>query len=188
MAEPDSALTALKQIIQEFAAFVTDRNSVSEADTRVKLIDRVLVQVLGWPEEAITREEHVVSGFIDYSLVVQTRRYVAVEAKKEGVAFKFPETSSKALKLSGALLTDKAISKAISQVRGYCDDVGIRYAIATNGNAWIVFRAIREDLPWREGYARIFPTLQYIESNFTEFWNLLSFIYRKNKNQFQTCI
>lgn len=175
MPDPDSALIALKQVIQEFAAFVAGRGSVSEADTRVKLIDRVLVQVLGWPEEVITREEHVESGFIDYSLVVQTRRYVAVEAKKGGVAFAFPETSSKTLKLSGPLLTDRAISNAITQVRGYCDDAGIRYAIATNGNAWIVFRAIREDLPWRQGNARIFPTLQYIETNFTDFWNLLSF-------------
>ena len=121
MANPDSALSALKTVIQEFAEFVAGKGSVSEADTRVKLIDRVLVQVLGWPEEAITREEHVDSGFIDYSLVVQSRRYVAVEAKKEGVAFTFPETSSKTLKLSGPLLTDKAIKDAITQVRGYCD-------------------------------------------------------------------
>jgi hypothetical protein len=175
VADPDSALTALKHIIEEFAAFVADRGSASEADTRVKLIDRVLVQVLGWPEEVITREEHVNSGFIDYSLVIQTRRYVAVEAKKEGVAFTFPETSSKTLKLSGPLLTDKAISNAIKQVRAYCDDGGIRYAIATNGTAWIVFRAIREDMSWRDGSARIFPSLLYIENNFTDFWNLLSF-------------
>jgi hypothetical protein len=39
----------------------------------------------------------------------------------------------------------------------------------------MVFRAIREDVPWREGNARIFPTAQYIEEHFTEFWNLLSF-------------
>ncbi len=61
------------------------------------------------------------------------------------------------------------------QVRGYCDDAGIRYAIATNGYAWLVFRAIREDVAWRDGSARIFPTLEYVEKNFTEFWNLLSF-------------
>jgi hypothetical protein len=37
MADPDFALNALKQIIQEFSAFVADKCSVSEADTRVKL-------------------------------------------------------------------------------------------------------------------------------------------------------
>jgi len=131
--------------------------------------------VCGWPENAIAREEHVDSGFIDYSLSVRGRRYVAVEAKKEGAAFTFPETTAKTLKLSGTLMTNKAIKEALEQVRQYCDDAGIRYAIATNGYAWIIFRAIREDLPWREGNARIFPSPEYIEKNFTEFWNLLSF-------------
>ena len=175
MTNPDSALSLLKQIIQEFAPFVAERGSVSEADTRVKLIDKILLQVCGWPENAIAREEHVDSGRIDYSLVVQARRYIAIEAKREGIAFTFPETSSRTLKLSGSLLTDKEIQKAIVQVRGYCDDAGIRYAIATNGYAWIVFRAIREDVPWRDGNARIFPSLDYIRDNFTDFWNLLSF-------------
>jgi len=175
MIEPDVALDALKDIIKEFETFVENRGSVSEADTRVKLIDRILVEVCGWPEEAIAREEHVESGFIDYSLSIQTRRYVAVEAKREGVAFTFPETSARSLKISGSILTDPTIKKALIQVRQYCDDSGIRYAIATNGYAWIVFRAIREDMPWRDGTARIFPTLEYIASNFTHFYNLLSF-------------
>ena len=47
--------------------------------------------------------------------------------------------------------------------------------MATNGYAWIIFRAIREDIPWREGTARVFPSLEYICEHFTDFWNLLSF-------------
>jgi len=133
------------------------------------------VQVCGWPEVAISREDHVESGFIDYVLKVQNRPYVSVEAKREGITFTFPQTSSRTLKLSGSLLSDEAIKDVIGQVRGYCDDAGIRYAIATNGYAWIIFRAIREDMPWRNGSARIFPTLEHIEENFTEFWNLLSY-------------
>lgn len=175
MADPDAALAALKRIAEEFTAFLVGKGAVSEADTRANLIDKILTQVCAWPEDAISREEHVDRGYIDYSLVAQKRRYVAVEAKKKGVSFTFPATTHKNLKLSGALSTDRAIAEAIGQVRGYCDDAGIRYAIATNGYAWIVFRAIREDIPWREGNARVFPTLEYIESHFTEFWNLLSF-------------
>jgi hypothetical protein len=171
----DLALDVLRGVIREFAAFVSAEGAASEADTRAKLIDKVLIQVCGWPEDSVKREERVDRGLIDYTLSLQGRRYLAVEAKKEGVSFKFPQTSAKSLKLSGALLTDKPIAEAILQVRGYCDDGAIRYAIATNGYAWIVFRAIREDTPWREGHARIFQSLEYIESHFTEFWNLLSF-------------
>jgi hypothetical protein len=175
MVDPDSAVASLKQIAEEFETFFVNKGAVSEADTRANLIDKILTQVCAWPESAIRREEHVDRGYIDYSLVAQTRRYVAVEAKKQDVAFTLPATTHKTLKLSGSICTDKAVAEAINQVRGYCDDAGIRYAVATNGYAWIVFRAIREDIPWREGHARVFPSLEYIESHFTEFWNLLSF-------------
>jgi hypothetical protein len=175
MLHPDQAFESLKRVNEEFKVFLQGKGSASEADTRANLIDKILVQVLDWPEAAIAREEHVDRGYIDYSLRIQSRRYVAVEAKKGGVAFTFPTSEHRSLKLSGTLLTDKQISAAINQVRGYCDDAGIRYAVATNGYAWIVFRAIREDMPWREGSARIFPSADYIEGHFTEFWNLLSF-------------
>jgi hypothetical protein len=155
VAEPDTALDALRGIIQEFRTFVAGRGSVSESDTRAKLVDRILVQVCGWPEDAMAREEHVDSGFI--------------------AAFTFPETTAKTLKIGGSLITNKPIKEALEQVRQYCDDAAIRYAVATNGYAWIIFRAIREDIPWRDGSARIFPSPEYIENNFTEFWNLLSF-------------
>jgi hypothetical protein len=79
VASPDLALDALRKIAQDFATFLAGKGSVSEADTRANLIDKVLIQVLGWPESAVTREEHVDRGRIDYSLYLQTRRYVAVE-------------------------------------------------------------------------------------------------------------
>jgi hypothetical protein len=175
MGDPDSALAQLKRVRQDFAAFCAGRGTVSEADTRAKLIDKVLTEVCFWPEGSVAREERVDSGLIDYSLVVRGRRFVAVEAKREGVSFALPEPTHKSLKLSGTVLTDRHIAEAITQVRGYCDDAGIRYAVATNGYAWMIFRAIREDMPWRDGHARIFPSLEYIESHFTEFWNLISY-------------
>jgi hypothetical protein len=124
MSNPDSSLETLRQIDKEFAS-IRAKGELSEADTRVKLIDRILTQVCGWPEAAIRREDHVKRGYIDYSLTVQARHFVAVEAKREGVSFTFPHTSSKTLKLSGSLLSDKNVSEAILQVRGYCDDGGI---------------------------------------------------------------
>ena len=176
MLDADAALDQLRIISSEFASFRAERGRVGETDTRVKIIDRILTQVLCWPESSLSREEHVDSGFIDYVLTVQGRRYLAVEAKREGVAFVLPTTSSthKALRISGTLTTEPAIKAAVEQVRAYCDDGGIRYAIATNGYSWVVFRAIREDKPWREGLARVFPSLDYICEHFTEFWNLLS--------------
>jgi hypothetical protein len=176
MSNADQAIESLRQIKSEFSAFCNVHGAVSEADTRSKVIDRILKEVCFWPEAAITREDHVSSGYVDYSLFISGKRFVVVEAKREGLPFVFPQgMHHRTLKISGTILTKSEIRDAILQVRSYCDDTGTRYAVATNGYAWIVFRAIREDMPWREGSARIFPTLEYIEANFTDFWNLLSY-------------
>ena len=79
------------------------------------------------------------------------------------------------LKLSGPVLSAAAVNEAVVQVRDYCSEQGIRFAIATNGYAWIVFRAMREDMPWRDGQAVIFASLEQIEQQFTDFWNVLAY-------------
>ncbi|MBI2979522.1 MAG: hypothetical protein HYY41_01630, partial [Chloroflexi bacterium] len=159
----DDALSNLKQIKDDFREFCELKGASSEADTRAKLIDKVLTQVLGWPEQVIQRERHVNEGFLDYELEVRHKSLVTIEAKKAGVPFVIPvqERVVRSLKLNGAILTIAPIAEAISQVRKYCDDAGIRYAVATNGCAWIIFRAIREDMGWRDGNALVFPTLDY---------------------------
>jgi hypothetical protein len=185
MTNSESALVALRKIKSDFTEFCNQHGKVSEADTRAQVIDRVLENVLGWPSVAIERERYVRRGpggekeraFIDYGLQVNSKTLLIVEAKKEGVTFEFPrDIAGKAPKLSGTLLSTKGeLKNAISQVREYCDETGVRFAIATNGYAWIVFRAVRDDIPWKEGHARVFPSLDYIESHFPEFWNLLSY-------------
>ncbi len=173
---PDDAIEALRSIRDEFAAFCASRGRASEADTRAKVIDRVLREVLGWPDVDLSREDRVADGWLDYSLRVRTRPFVTVEAKREGITFELPgETKPKTLKLSGTLLTDLHVRDAVLQVHSYCVEIGSRYAIATNGYAWVVFRAIREDLPWREGSARVFYSIDSILENFTSYWNLLSY-------------
>jgi len=62
MPDPDLGIDALRAIKEQFSLFCANRGKVSEADTRVKVIDRILKEVLGWPEEAISREDHVESG------------------------------------------------------------------------------------------------------------------------------
>ena len=175
MVTSDAAIARLRQLKWEFREFCKTTGAVSESDTRAKLIDEILRSVLGWPEASITRETHTDTGFIDYCLKIKGRQFVAVEAKREGIAFTCPVQKQRSLKLSGSLLTDKPIREAIAQVRDYCDSNGIRYAIATNGYAWILFRAITDGTPWKSGNALVFRSLDHIEENFTQFWNLLCY-------------
>ena len=133
MNDPDKALEVFKQIVANFAIFCKARGGASETDTRVKVIDAILKNVLGWPEASISREDHVNTGFIDYTLFLHDQPYVAVEAKKEGIAFTIPhKLEERRYTLNGALVTDKKIKKAVDQVRDYCDEseVPIKYAIA----------------------------------------------------------
>jgi hypothetical protein len=177
MNDPDAALKALREISLEFEEFCTSEGAASEADTRAKVIDRVLREVLGWPERAIKRETRVPeTGYTDYVLSIRARRYITVEAKREGQAFVLPGRGKRRhVQISGTLLTQKPIKDAVDKVRAYCTEEGIRYALATNGYSWILFRAIREDIPWRTGQAVVYASLKDIENNFTHFWNLLSY-------------
>jgi hypothetical protein len=174
--DADLALERLAEIIKEFILFVESKGKASEADTRVKFIDRIIKEVCMWPESEISRENHVESGYTDYQIKVRNTPLVVVEAKREGMSFELPKgLASRSPKLNGAILTVPDVKNAINQVRQYCDDQGIKFAIATNGYTWIIFRAIRDDMPWKEGRARVFPSISYIEEHFVEFWNLLSY-------------
>lgn len=57
MNKPDLALEKLEQIYNDFGSFCRKRGAVSESDTRHKIIDRILTDVLGWPYDGIKDEE-----------------------------------------------------------------------------------------------------------------------------------
>ena len=89
--------------------------------------------------------------------------------------FPYHKQPKRRLKISGALTTDKMVSDAINQVQKYCSDTGTRYGVATNGFGFIIFRAIVDGAAWKDGKAIIFHDYNDVVSNFTEFWNLLSY-------------
>lgn len=64
--------------------------NLSEADTRGKIIDEILKNVLSWSESDITRETRVDGGYIDYVLTLDGSPLIVVEAKKSGLYFEIP--------------------------------------------------------------------------------------------------
>ena len=176
MLTPDEALSNISKIFEDFSEFCSKSGKVSEADTRSKIIDRILVEGLGWDEKDISREGPIVRGYFDYCISHNGRNLFVVEAKREGIPFVIPKTlwTKRKFRLNGAIKTNKEIQEAIEQVQHYCVEVACRYAVATNGYSWIVFRALRDDIPWRKGDCIIFPSAGEIKRNFTDFWNLLA--------------
>ena len=179
MSNPDKALDQYNKICSDFTEFLQSHGTASETDTRIKFIDRILKEVLEWPEPAISREDHTDGskvGYTDYQLKIKNKPYIVVEAKREGVAFTLPKSDRRRLKISGALSTSNEVKEAINQVRQYCvDDLIINYAIATNGYTWIIFKTTQGLISWKEATAVVFYSSEDILEKFVDFWNLLSF-------------
>lgn len=151
-------------------------SDANEAETREKVISRILKGVLGWTDEDISWEERCCEDgktqFADYIVRTATTSFI-VEAKRAGAAFSL-STKQKSGKLGG-VLREGEVGEAIRQVRDYCRTKHIPFAVVTNGSAWIVFPAVRTDeVTFEETQARIFRDLSDIQSRFVEFWELLS--------------
>lgn len=171
----ESGLEAIRALRKEVTEESLVTPQTSESDTRAKVITRILTHVLGWPEGAIVREAHSESGYADYILKAP-HPAVVVEAKRSGKHFVLPLSSTRRkYKLSSLRGEPQNVGKAVRQVRAYADDHGIEFACATNGAQWIVFQAITRRGAWSEGNGTVFRSLDDIENNFTEFWNVLSY-------------
>ncbi len=121
MTDSDNGFRILDNIRTEFRDFLKTNGAASETDTRVKLIDRILKEVLGWSESAIKREPHVESGYIDYQLSLRSKQIICVEAKREAIGFTIPTTlqQHKSFALDGTLVTDIAVKTAVQKGKQY---------------------------------------------------------------------
>lgn len=152
-------------------------SEANEAATRLKVVDRVLREVLDWTDNDIDPEEHVSEDgkhtFADY--VLRTANVgVVVETKKVGASFDLPAVKRKE-RLNKTFVSGD-LGDAIVQARDYCRGLGIDFAVVTNGDAWIVFPAQRHDqVPFQDSHALVFPSLQSaLTADFQEFRDLLS--------------
>ena len=148
----------------------------SEADTRCKLIDAILIDCLGWVENDIRREPHLDTGFVDYILTTD-RPALVVEAKRAGDSFSLPidVSSARNFTVGGVLGADPVMKQHFNQAIGYCSAGGIRLAIITNGAQWIAFLGSRIDgKPLAKGNAVAFRSLEDISRRFAFFHSLFS--------------
>ena len=115
----DAAYEAFKHLTREVAGYL---NSVeTEADTRLKIIDRILVEVLHWPLEQLSTEPHTEGGFADYVGHVQERSRMVLEAKRDGRSLGCESRpAATAYKLSGGVFKADAAKEGISQAIRYC--------------------------------------------------------------------
>jgi hypothetical protein len=155
--------------------WLTQKGSIeNEQETRFKLIDRMLTDVLGWKHEDIKTEPHVDSGYVDYLITTEGRNRFVIEAKRANrilVDTRKPEAAN--YNLNSAAL--KSSYDGIAQAQRYCLDCGVTFSALTSGFEWIAFFGARSDgKPPSTGKAIVFPNLESINNSFALFYDLLS--------------
>jgi hypothetical protein len=156
LAPIDVAHTALHKILAEFG--VQAPTDQTESDTRLKLIDRVLTEVLGWSHSQIATERSDHDGRVDYILTAGTEK-VIVEAKRATTTFDLQTTGSArtSFKVSSPILRGGNAGAAMSQAEEYARNRGVALTVATTGLQWILFLASRTDgVRPSDGHAFVF--------------------------------
>ncbi|MBM4036452.1 MAG: hypothetical protein FJ291_32350, partial [Planctomycetes bacterium] len=152
-----------------------DSEDWSEADTRSKFIDTVVIECLGWEEPDIRRERSTDGLRLDYVLSI-AQPIIVVEAKR--ASFVLPVTRAKGrhrVRLGSLLAANPTLHDAIMQVRAYCDQASVAVAALTNGRTYIVFLAVRTDgVRWEDGDALVFPDIFAADFDFTDMFTLLA--------------
>lgn len=163
----------LKAIVELFKDSDKIRN---EAQTRHHIINKIIYDVLDWPEDQVEVEDYEQKTFTDYQL--GKPRQVIIEAKREGRTFEIPAGLSKKniIDISSLLKSNADLKGAIEQVQLYCSTRGTPIAIATNGHQYISFIASNQNgCSPLEGKALVFDSLENMLENFTLVWNMLSY-------------
>jgi energy-coupling factor transporter ATP-binding protein EcfA2 len=146
----------------------------TEQDTRFKVINRILIDVLGWNYSDIKTEPYTESGYIDYLLQLNGRNKFVIEAKKASkLLIDTRSPNYAAYKIGGPAL--KSALDGVDQATKYCVKTGVLFYALTTGFEWIGLSAIRTDGKAPEdGKALVFPSLESISKNFAVFYDLFS--------------
>lgn len=148
-----------------------EHTNLSESDTRSKIIDKIIINVLGWSENDIEREKYTNGGYLDYKLSIAGFRMV-IEAKKSFVKFIFPNEQRHKVKLRTIYSNNEEV---INQIRTYLANEDCSYGMITNGEQFIFSQFINTNgKPWLDNYAIVYDGLQDVKEDFVNFWNNFS--------------
>jgi cold shock CspA family protein len=173
MGNVDLAEKNLKLLLADVRA---DMVSIeSEEDAKVKIINRMFNECLGWSFTQFSCENKHDCGYSDYVMKVGEAPSLVVEAKRLGVLGIDSVIVDKyrSLKISGSSL--KLSMDGIRQAFSYASEAGIPIAVVTDGIRWIVFKTWVQGSSYKEKEAFVFPSLEAVENSFSFFYELLAY-------------
>lgn len=165
-----------KEFFQTMVNEVTPRlNEIkTEQDARFQLINRLLIEVLGWQFADIKTEPHSEAGYADFLLHAKGTPCFVVEAKRTGMTLLDTANPRVATyKVTGPAL--KSSIDGIRQATRYCMEYGVDFAAVTTGVTWVCFIAFPGGgRSYQDGKAIVFPDLTAVVDNFAYFYDLFS--------------
>lgn len=174
MSEFERGREALRQLCATLESDVAA--GLNEATTRHRFVNALLSDVLAWPPEVITCEEHEQGDYLDYVLG-SPQRYVVVEAKRAGQHFEVPSgvAGSRTLTLKTLYDYSAANAAAVDQVLRYCHKGGVPVAALCNGHQIVAFLGSRQDgVSPLKGRCVLFSSLNEMLDDFSSLWDYLS--------------
>jgi cold shock CspA family protein len=168
----DEAFVCAKRLCEELKPRLAEIET--EQDARFQMINRFLVEALGWEFSDIKTEPHNASGYTDYLLSTNSQKQFVIEAKRNGaLLLNTLNQEMNIYKVGGPAL--KSAGEGIKQAATYCLEYGVNYAALTTGNVWIGFIPFPgSGTSYREGSAYVFPNFDSILNNFAVFFDLFS--------------
>ena len=178
MASIDVSEEKLKLLLKEVRQDI--QTIVSEEDAKVKIINRIFHECLGWSFTQFSCENNHENGFSDYILKINGEPSLVVEAKRIGILGVESAVTDKyrTLKISGSVL--KPSNEGIKQAHSYASEAGIPIAVLTDGITWIIFKTWVKG-GYREKEAFVFPSLDALKNSFSIFYELLAYECFDNK-------
>lgn len=164
----DDSIEIFNNYKEKLQTFIS--NDLCEYETRSKVIDFLLKDVLGWLESDISREGKLDSGYFDYKVSCPGFNFI-IEAKRNFKQFNFPKSQNR-IKIKSILEYNNDI---FNQIRSYAIDVGVQFGVITNGNQFIFCKLINTDgSSWKDNKCLVFDDLEDLNNRFIEFYENLS--------------
>lgn len=158
-------------------ALIEAAKGTNEATTRLRAINTMLFEVLGWDAKDVDAETYVrAEGFADYVLRHGGVSIGVVEAKRDGETFVLGGVRHSAEPVGFGLLAkeSKPAREAMIQAAGYAASLGTKYVAITNGHQYVITLAFVPGVPIEHRSVMVFESLDAIAERFRVFFDCLS--------------
>lgn len=157
----------------------------NEATTRLRAIDTVIFNILGWDKLKVEAEKYArATGFVDYCFETCGNISLILEAKKDGETFLLPSREFGDKPFGFGLLAEecKSAYEAMVQAAGYATTLGSRYIAISNGHQWLLTLSYVHNQPIDERLVYVFESVDALKTRFQQFWDCFSYqaIYSNN--------